>query len=146
MTKRTGVRQTRVTPVSGVALETVRQRLGSGPQVRLIHDDLLAWTPQRRFDLCHDRAVFHFLGDDAAQQTYLRTMRQALRTGGVVIVGTFASDGPEYCSGLSVARYSAEELSAMLGTDFEVLEQLREEHVTPAGVMQPFTWVAARVR
>jgi hypothetical protein len=31
-------------------------------------------------------------------------------------------------------------------TTFDRLESLREEHITPRGSMQPFTWVAGRLR
>lgn len=134
-----------VLDVSEVALETVRQRLGRQSSVKLIHADILTWVPERAFDVWHDRAVFHFLADEQSQVRYLATLRKALRPGGVAIFGTFAADGPEYCSGLPVARYAPEELARKLGDDIQILEQLREEHVTPTGVMQPFTWLAARV-
>lgn len=131
---------------SEVALNAVRQRLGSDVPVALIHGDLLTWQPERRFDLWHDRAVFHFLVEEGARTTYLETLRQALNAGGSVIMATFAPDGPEYCSGLPVARYSADDLAEVLGAEFEVIEQSREEHVTPGGVVQSFIWLAARRR
>jgi hypothetical protein len=134
-----------VLDVSGVALDAVRLRLGSAQTVTVVHADVLAWTPNRKFDLWHDRAVFHFLVDSSTRSSYLATLHLALRSGAAVIIGTFASDGPEYCSGLPVARYSPEELARALGPDLEVLEVLREEHVTPVGVTQPFTWLAARL-
>jgi len=133
-----------VLDVSRAALAEVRQRLGSSPSVSLLQEDLLAWTPQHRYDLWHDRAVFHFLVDASDQETYLTTLRAALRPRGFVIIATFASDGPEYCSGLPVSRYSSVDLSAALGPQFQVVESFRAQHVTPAGVEQPFTWVAAR--
>jgi hypothetical protein len=57
-------------------------------------------------------------------------------------MATFAEDGPESCSGLPVARYSAAELCEELGPRFQPLVTKREVHVTPTGVLQPFTWVA----
>jgi hypothetical protein len=42
-------------------------------------------------------------------------------------------------------RHSPSDLAETLGAGFVVIENKREEHVTPAGVRQPFTWVAARV-
>lgn len=135
-----------VLDISAEALRALRQRLAANAPVSLIHGDLLAWSPDRPFDLWHDRAVLHFSVEDGVRRRYLDRMRQALRAGGHVIVGAFAADGPRYCSGLPVARYSAEALSELLGTDFDVVEQRREEHVTPTGVIQPFTWLAARRR
>ncbi len=135
-----------VLDVSDVALQAVRQRLSSDAPVTLIHDDVLAWRPERAFDLWHDRALFHFLVDEATRTEYLNTLHRALLAGGFVILGTFASDGPEYCSGLPVARYSAEDLTRVMGTDFEILGRTREEHLTPAAAIQPFTWLTARRR
>jgi len=140
-----GFRDLSVLDISELALETVSQRLGSAP-VSLLHEDLLAWNPPRRFGLWHDRAVFHFLVHESDQETYLEVLRSALLPGGAVIMATFASDGPEFCSGLPVARYSSAHLAEVLGVGFEVVDQRREEHVTPMGVTQPFTWIAARAR
>jgi hypothetical protein len=135
-----------VLDVSGVALDALRQRLPPEAPVTLIHADLLTWEPDRRYDLWHDRAVFHFLVETDDKKRYVDLLHLALRPGGTVVLGTFASDGPEYCSGLPVARYGPGELVDALGTDVEVLALDREDHVTPVGVIQPFTWVAARLR
>jgi SAM-dependent methyltransferase len=141
-----GYRDLSVLDISDVALGAARQRLGAEAPITLIHVDLLAWTPERSFDLWHDRAVFHFLVEDRERRRYRDLMRQALRLGGHFIVATFASDGPQYCSGLPVARYTTEELSEVLGEGFEVLDHRREEHRTPTGSMQPFTWLAGRLQ
>jgi len=133
-----------VLDVSKAALAEVRRRLGPGASVTLLEEDFLAWRPERQYDLWHDRAVFHFLVDESQTEAYLETLRSALRPEGYIIMATFASDGPEQCSGLPVSRYSAAELADRLGPRFEMVETFRNEHVTPAGVVQPFTWVAAR--
>jgi len=133
-----------VLDISSSALESLAARLGTGAPVELIHHDLLGWRPHRQFDLWHDRAVFHFMVEQADRAAYLRTLRSVLRTGGGIIVATFAPDGPEICSGVPVARYSSSDLQEVLGPDFAVVEELREIHVTPTGAKQPFTWLAAR--
>jgi hypothetical protein len=86
--------------------------------------------------------VFHFLMHATERATYLTIMRQALSDSGALIIATFASDGPERCSGLPVARYDAIDLERLLD-EFTVVESSREEHVTPSGTVQPFTWIAA---
>jgi SAM-dependent methyltransferase len=132
-----------VLDISGTALGVARQRLGAGAPVSWLHQDLLSWRPSGRFDLWHDRAVFHFLvGED--RDAYLEVLRCGIAPGGALIMATFAEDGPEYCSGLPVARYSTIELGSVLGEGFAVVETRREVHTTPAGATQPFTWVAAR--
>jgi SAM-dependent methyltransferase len=135
-----------VLDISTEGLKALRERLGTNLAVDLVHADVLEWRPDRSFDLWHDRAVLHFLVDKGARCRYLEKMREAIRPGGHVVIGAFATDGPPSCSGLPVARYSASALAGLLGMDFDVVEQRSEAHVTPAGTVQPFTWVAARLR
>lgn len=111
--------------------------------VRLVAQNVLDWKPDRIFDLWHDRACFHFLVDADDRDEYLRTMRAAVVDDGLVVIATFAEDGPRTCSSLPVVGYSADELAGTLG--LEVLASRREEHLTPNGTLQPFTWVAGRI-
>jgi trans-aconitate methyltransferase len=134
-----------VLDVSEVALHAGQQRIGDTPCVEWLHEDLLSWSPARRYGLWHDRAVFHFLIDEEDRGAYLKTMRSALRPGGSLVLATFAEDGPEHCSGLPVARYSVDQLLTRLGVRFELRVAHRELHVTPGGVVQPFTWIAGTV-
>lgn len=141
-----GFRDVTVLDVAETSLETVRDRLPSEAPVTLLVADALAWEPESRYDLWHDRAVFHFLVRDDERVSYLESMRAAIEPGGAAILGTFAADGPETCSGLPVRRHSVADLTAALGDAFELVEARREEHVTPRGTVQPFTWVAGRLR
>ncbi|MDQ2816151.1 MAG: class I SAM-dependent methyltransferase [Actinomycetota bacterium] len=134
--------------VSAAALEAARQRLAGQPgvtRINWIRADLLSWRPDRRYGLWHDRAVFHFLTEPAARAAYLATVRAALTPGGAVVLATFAPDGPGYCSGLPVARYSPSDLARALGTGFTLTAARSEQHNTPDGAIQPFTWVAGRL-
>lgn len=126
--------------------EEGRRRLGVAAPVSWLHEDLLLWCPQRPFALCHDRAVLHFLVSSGERERYLQTLRAAMPVEGYVVVATFAADGPETCSGLPVLGCSIADLTQLLGPEFERLETRREEHLTPRGAMQPFTWVAGRMR
>jgi trans-aconitate methyltransferase len=140
-----GQRDVSVLDVSASALDIARRRLGDPPEVTWIVADLLGWTPPRRWDLWHDRAVLHFLVDAGDRARYVALLRQALRRGGAFVIGTFADDGPTHCSGLAVRRYAATDLADLLG-DVTVVEERREVHRTPGGAAQPFTWLAGRVR
>lgn len=134
-----------VLDVSAHALETSRRRLRAhAGRVHWVHADVLTWIPARRFTLWHDRAVFHFLTVPAERATYRELAASAVIPGGHLIVGTFASDGPRSCSGLPVARYSPDALAERLGPAFTPVASRREHHRTPAGVDQPFTWLALR--
>jgi SAM-dependent methyltransferase len=133
-----------VLDISQAALEDARLRVGEIAAVRWLHEDLLSWNPARRYGLWHDRAVFHFLTEEADRDRYLDCLGSGIEPGGGLIIATFAEDGPEYCSGLRVARYSAQDLLNLLGPEFQAVAVRRELHMTPGGVVQPFTWVAAR--
>ena len=102
-----------VLDVSAAAMAAGRARPGSS-RIRWVNADLLGWKPPRAYQIWHDRAVFHFLVSPADRAAYLATMRAALSGGGAVILAAFAADGPEYCSGLPVARHDPVGLAAEL--------------------------------
>jgi hypothetical protein len=104
-----------VLDVSDVGLAKARRRLGErAEQVRWVVADLLSWRPVQRYQVWHDRAVFHFLIDPADQARYREVFDAALEPGAAVVIGTFAADGPDRCSGLPTSRYSPEQLSAVV--------------------------------
>ncbi|HLN69119.1 MAG TPA: class I SAM-dependent methyltransferase [Streptosporangiaceae bacterium] len=137
-----------VVDVSAAALAAARRRPGSS-QVTWINADLLAWRPPRAYQIWHDRAVFHFLTSPADRAAYLGTLRAALPDGGAIILATFAADGPAHCSGLPVARYDSAGLAAELTGAYDdavtITNCCDEQHRTPSGVLQPFTWITARL-
>ena len=135
-----------VLDISRAALDQARARLGARAETVtwLDADALTAPLPPSAFDVWHDRAVFHFLTDAADRRQYVEQVRHALKPGGVIVIGTFAEDGPLKCSGLDVARYSAEQLVAELGAGFTMVTSRRHEHTTPWGATQAFTFVVCR--
>ena len=133
-----------VLDISAVALAEARSQLGTSDTVTWIQRDLLAFEPARLYDLWHDRAVFHFLVDEADRATYRDVLLSSLAPAGFVVIGTFAEDGPTRCSGLPVTRYSGQGLGDALGSSFRVRESRRELHSTPSGGTQAFNWVSAQ--
>ncbi len=136
-----------VLDVSAAALATARERLGANAaKVNWIEADVREFDPPQRYDLWHDRAVFHFLTTPADCAAYMTALRRSLNPRGHVIIATFAMDGPPRCSGLDVAHYDAASLHAQFGEDFELLDSRRETHITPNGSEQRFTWAHMRMR
>jgi SAM-dependent methyltransferase len=134
-----GVSGMTVVDIAAAALERARSRLGPrASAVTWVTSDVAHWKPDSTFDVWHDRAVFHFMVREDDRETYVATLRRALRPGGHAIIGTFASDGPERCSGLPVRRYEPETLAAELGTGFQLVDSVRDEHMTPGGKIQRF--------
>lgn len=136
-----GYRDLTVLDVAVDALAAARSRLGRrAGLVTWIGADLLTWRPVRRYELWHDRAVFHFLTDPADRCRYRSVLRSALTPDGHIVIGTFAADGPTHCCGLPTARYSPQALAAEF-PEFRQVHHLRDVHVTPSGNVQPFTWL-----
>ena len=136
-----------VLDVSARALAVARAALGrDAARVEWLEQDLLSWTPRARYDLWHDRAVFHFLVEPARRERYAEVLRAALHARGKAVIGAFASDGPTRCSGLAVERYDPAGLAAVFAPGFTVVATRREEHHTPGGAVQPFTWVTLERR
>lgn len=141
-----GFRHVTVLDISAAALEIAQQRLGQRAEsVTWLEADITRTTlPHHAYDLWHDRAVFHFLTEREDRQRYVNAVKEAVKPGGHVIVATFASDGPEKCSGLEVARYDPQSLHNEFGTDFEYVDSTREEHHTPFGTQQKFLYCYCR--
>lgn len=141
----TGVHVTLV-DLSHSALEQVRGRLGArAARVDTVATDLCTWTPARRFDAWHDRAVFHFLTTPERQAAYRRVLLRSTAPGALVLVAAFHATGPEQCSQLPTARYDADSLHEALGG--EALERVWDEvidHVRPDGRLQAFQHVLLR--
>jgi SAM-dependent methyltransferase len=135
-----------VLDVSERGLAAGRARLGSAAdRLTWVATDIRSWRPERTVDVWHDRAVFHFLVDPADRDGYGAALRQGTAGGSLVVVGTFAAHGPTSCSGLPVARYDADRLrdavATASGVDWQLQSSVAEDHRTPAGVVQPFTWI-----
>lgn len=135
-----------VLDLSATALEVARQRLGNrADKVHWIEGDITqVELPRHRFDLWHDRAVFHFLTDPADRHAYVEQVMRAVRPGGHVIIATFAEDGPEKCSGLPIMRYSPDSLHAEFGEVFLLVGHEQEAHQTPFGTVQQFVYCYCR--
>ena len=135
-----------VLDISAEALSQSRTRLGpAATRVRWIEGDLLeAQLPPARYDLWHDRAVFHFLTESEQRARYVTQARHGVRRGGYLLLATFAPDGPEKCSGLPVCRYDAGTLASAFGAGFDVVADSRETHHTPFDTTQAFTYLLLR--
>ena len=134
-----------VLDIAEPALARAKARLGErADRVDWITADITRWKPGRRWDIWHDRAVFHFLTSAQERQRYRLHLLETLNRGGSAIVATFSLDGPDKCSGLPVQRYSADTLSAELGPELAMIEALPHVHTTPWGSRQPFVYCRFR--
>lgn len=135
-----------VLDLSAKAITVAKQRLGKrADAVHWMEGDITrVGFPIYRFDIWHDRAVFHFLTDPADRHAYVERVMKAVRPGGHVIVATFAEDGPDKCSGLPVMRYEPEALHDEFGDAFLLVEHEKEAHHTPPGKVRQFVYCYCR--
>ena len=126
--------------ISSAAISRLEERLGSLPvSIKFYVGDALHFKASEKFQLWHDRAVFHFLLTSDEQNSYVRVAADSINVDGYLVMATFALDGPEKCSGLPVSRHSKDSLAEIFSDHF-VLEMASERlHLTPSGGQQNFT-------
>lgn len=141
-----GVGTITVLDLSAASLQVARARLGPRAErvAWLTGDASQNALPEAGFTHWHDRAVMHFLTDEQDVRAYAAQATRAVAPGGHAVIGGFAPDGPERCSGLPVARRSAEDIAAALGPAFQLVTAAAEAHVTPGGDAQSFAYALLR--
>lgn len=136
-----GYRDISVLDISANALLKSQDRLGEkAGEVSWIEADVTEFTPARRYDLWHDRAVFHFLTDAANRDRYIDVVCRSVKPQGNLVLATFGPQGPLRCSGLEICRYGIEQLTDLLGADFALQSHELDEHRTPSGSVQQFLY------
>ncbi len=140
-----GFKDLTVVDISERALDYAKERLGKQAQdINWIAADITEYQFQRKYNLWHDRAVFHFLTDQNAREKYKQNLDKALVAGGYLIMATFALDGPSKCSGLEVERYDSKKLQTEIGDNFSLIKTVEENHSTPWDAEQKFIYCLFR--
>lgn len=129
-----------VLDISKNAIDRAKARLGNlANQVNWIVTDITSFVPSKKYDLWHDRAVFHFLTDKSEIEKYANTVNENLSENGQMIIGTFSKNGPLKCSGIEITQYNKEDLIETFDS-FRLIEQAYIEHPTPFGSTQNFNF------
>ncbi len=142
-----GYRNVSVLDISSTALHVAQGRLGAdADKVSWLCGDVTTHAFARhRYDVWHDRAVFHFLTDSEDRAAYVRQVAHAVKPGGHVIVAAFGPEGPTRCSGLDIVRYDPDALHGEFGNSFRLEKHITELHQTPMGAIQQFVYCYCRV-
>lgn len=135
-----------VLDISAAALEKSKERLGEkAKSIEWIEADITeASLAENRYDVWHDRAVFHFLTAPEDRRKYVELAMRSLKIGGHIIVASFGEKGPAKCSGLDVVRYTPETMHDEFGDEFKLVKSLNERHETPFGTTQEFIYCYCR--
>tara|TARA_B110001454_G_scaffold99631_1_gene94134 strand:+ start:206 stop:820 length:615 start_codon:yes stop_codon:yes gene_type:complete len=127
--------------ISRNALNEVARRAGKkNHKIKCIESNVIDLSSGQKYDVWHDRAVFHFITDNQEREKYLDLLNSSLNKDGCLIIGTFSEDGPLKCSGLEVQRYSVKDLRELLKPNFKFIDGFKEIHDTPFNTSQSFTF------
>ena len=129
--------------ISSNALKEVKERL-QNKSLNFIETDILNFNSNDKYDIWHDRAVFHFITDSEGIKKYISLCNEYINKEGVLIIGTFAEDGPLKCSGLEIKRYSVDQISGLFKETFELVESFKMLHKTPFDTEQSFSFCVLR--
>lgn len=133
--------------ISIEALNQVKNRLNDEGRdiVWFCHD--IAQPIQGRIPSCDiwiDRAVLHFLTDEDDIEGYFDNVRSVLRVGAHAIFAEFSKTGASECAGLTLHRYSVEELSERLGSSFQLVSHFNHTYTNPFGGKRPYVYALYR--
>ena len=129
--------------ISSNALKEVKDRL-QNKSLNFIETDILNFNSNDKYDIWHDRAVFHFITDNKGIEKYISLCNKYINSHGILIIGAFAEDGPLKCSGLEIKRYSVDQISSLFKETFELVESFKMLHKTPFDTEQSFSFCVLR--
>ena len=129
--------------ISSNALTEVKERL-QNTSLNFIESDILNFNSNDKYDIWHDRAVFHFITNRQGIEKYISLCNKYINNNGILIIGTFAEDGPLKCSGLEIKRYSVDQISDLFEESFELVESFKMLHKTPFDTEQSFSFCVLR--
>ena len=125
--------------ISEHALKKSKEFLGEqSNKVRWISNDILNFKTDEKFDIWHDRAVFHFLNEENRIRKYIEIVEKNISKSGHLIIGTFSENGPLKCSGLDVRRYSEKVIEKLFNRSFKLIDSFYYDHETPFNTTQNF--------
>lgn len=129
--------------ISDEALKSVRSRLGEqNKDVIWLCHDIASTIPNSipEVDIWIDRAVLHFLTAEDDIKGYFSNLKSNLKTGGHALFAEFSKDGAPKCAGLTLHRYSIEEISENLGDSFELISHYHYTYINPSGDPRPYIY------
>lgn len=91
-------------------------------------------------DIWIDRAVLHFLTDEEDIRGYFENVKSILKVGSYAMFAEFSKTGAPKCAGLTLHRYSLEELSERLGSSFTLISHFDHIYINPNGDPRPYIY------
>ncbi len=129
--------------ISKEALNRVKSRLGDECKgIKWLGQDIAQSINEaiQEVDIWIDRAVLHFLIDENDIKGYFENVKSTLKVDGYAIFAEFSKIGATRCAGLTVHRYSIEEISEYLGSSFKLISHFDYTYVNPHGDPKPYIY------
>ena len=130
--------------ISRAALNSVRQRLKEEyREIEWLCQDIAQpfIEPMSEIDVWIDRAVLHFLTNENDINGYFKNLKSILKVGGYALFAEFSLTGAPKCAGLTLHRYSIDELSEILGSSFKIVSHFDYTYINPFGDPRPYIYV-----
>ena len=128
--------------ISDEALNKLRKRIGTNAKLTWLHHDISKPLPRNipQVHIWIDRAVLHFLLDESDIQGYFTNLQSAIHQGGYALLAEFSTTGAPKCAGLELHRYSIEEMTNHMGSDFELIKHEEYTYINPFGDERPYIY------
>lgn len=129
--------------LSSVAIEKAKNKYNDRMHhIQWLCQDISKTLPSELndIDIWIDRAVLHFLTDEDDIQGYFKNVKSSLKMGGHAIFAEFSKTGALICAGLTIHRYSIEELSEKLGSSFKLVSRIYYTYINPYGDPRPYIY------
>ncbi len=132
--------------ISDEALNRLRNRIGVNDRLTWLHHDISQPLPDGipEADVWIDRAVLHFLLEEADIQGYFANLHSAIHPGGYALLAEFSTTGASMCAGLQLHRYSVTEMTKRMGAEFELVKHENYTFINPSGDARPYIYALYR--
>ncbi len=128
--------------ISDEALNKLRNRVGRNNKLTWLHHDISKPLPDDipTTNIWFDRAVLHFLIKETDIQEYFSNLQSAISQGGYALLAEFSTNGAPKCAGLEIHRYSIEEMTRRMGSEFELIKHEEYTFINPFGDSRPYIY------
>ncbi len=135
-----GFKNITVLDISSKSIEKAKIRLGEKSDlISWVVSDINEYKSEKKFDLWHDRAAFHFLRSTKKIKSYVKLVNELINNQGTLIISTFSKNGPLKCSGLEVSQYDRKGISELF-KNFKLNKSEIYIHKTPFNTNQEFIY------
>lgn len=125
--------------ISKTSLDIVKNRLSDKSNIpNYVCSDIMNFRTIKKFNIWHDRAVFHFLLLAKERKKYFETLQETLVPGGIAIINTFSVGGEMQCAGLDIVQYDDGKMLQELPSGLALIEYKEFTHITPKNSEQKY--------